>query len=427
MTPEQVRYAANDVIYLETINKLQCEKLAESELMQTAELEFSIVPAVAEMELKGIRLDTNKIEALKKDLLGKQNIVETKLRAIVRDADIDCPHETINFNSPAQVKNVFHHLGFKVSTTKEEMLQKIEHPFAKVMLEHRKNSTLISRFANKLPEHINQRTARIHAQFNQMGTATGRFSCNDPNLQTIPKDQGWRDLFAAPPGYKIITADYSQIELRIAADWSQDRAMVKALSEGCDLHAITASELFSIPIDTVTSEQRNIAKTINFGIPYGSSPAGLSETLGIPLSEAIRLIKSHKERFPQLNKFFSKCAGMPFSCGHSITYLGRKRYFEKPKGQSEFYRQQRESCNAPIQGTSADILKRALYHLWHALNGHDATIVHVVHDEIVVECKENQADTVQNLVRENMIRAGRDFLDSVPVEVEITVDDVWRK
>jgi len=432
LTKEQIRYAVEDVKHLEAIFRIQSAAIAETGLTETALLEFGITPAIVNIELAGVRLDTKKLEAMKVLLLCEEKRLEQQLSEIVAASRPLKQQElfartTINFRSPVQVNQLLNDFGFDVAGTGTEILEKIDHPFTKALLEYRKVSKLLSSFCDKLPKHIHPKTGRIHPEFFQLGTEAGRFTCQNPNLQQIPHDQEWRDLFSAPEGRKIITADYSQIELRILAEFSQDPAFVEAYHNNQDLHSRTASEMFNVPIDQVNKDQRGIAKTINFGLCYGMSSKGLSERLNIPGEKAEAFINQYFRAYPKVKKILQDLGMKAVSDLCSITLGGRKRYYPATDSFSGQKALERKGRNTPIQGTCGDILKKAILYLWDSLKDYDAKMVNLVHDEIVVEVREDQAEEVRDIVKRDMIRAGRDYIKSVPVEVEIKIDTRWRK
>jgi DNA polymerase-1 len=320
---------------------------------------------------------------------------------------------SINYRSPDQVRRTFQALGFRLRSTGIKELKKIDHPFAKTLVKHRKASKLLSSFVEALPKHINQKTGRIHPEFHQLGTDTGRFTCSKPNLQQIPKEQEWRDLFVAAPGHKIITADYSQIELRILAEFSQDPVFLEAYKAGKDLHQETADQI---------GLSRDQAKAINFGLCYGMGSKGLTERLNIPVKEAQCFISAYFRTYPRVKATLDKLGLKALSAGYSETPLGRKRYFKPADSFSAQKSLERKGRNTPIQSTCGDILKKAILYL------SDFKIINLVHDEIVFEVPEDQAslETVQQ-IRDSMTRAGEEFIRSVPVVVDLTVNDVWRK
>jgi DNA polymerase-1 len=417
LTPEQIKYAAMDVKVLEPIYEAQKRKLKEKDLVDTALLEFSIVPAVADIELAGMAVDLKKLEIMKTELGSRIALIEEQLRR----------HADINPRSPKQVKRALHSLGFKVENTQAKTLEGVDHPFAQEIIEHKKVAKLISSYVNSLPKHVNPKTGRIHPGFHQIGADTGRFSCSDPNLQQIPKEQEWRDLFAAPEGSKIITADYSQIELRILAEYSQDETFLEAYRTGQDLHSKTASEMLDMPIDQVGGPERNIAKKINFALSYGGGAGNVAGELDISVEQAQKHINAYFKAYPEVKATLQELGLHAVKEGYSQTLLGRKRYYRPANSYSQQKAIEREGRNMPIQGTCVDILKKAVKYLMVDLKDFDAKIVNLVHDEIVIECAEGQVDAVKEIVEQDMVRAGEDFLKSVPVEVDIKIDNVWRK
>lgn len=431
-TEDQIQYAANDVKHLETIFRIQANAIAKEGLTDTALLEFAITPAIANIELAGVHLDIGKLEMLKVGLPIEKSRIEQELNDIIKVAENVNKGKTfnekaINFNSPVQVKQILCDLGFDVPGTGIDVIEKINHPFTKALVEYRKVSKLLSSFCNKLPKHINTMTGRIHPEFFQLGTEAGRFTCQKPNIQQIPHEQEWRDLFSAPDGRKIITADYSQIELRILAEFSQDQAFLDAYRKGQDLHSRTASEMFIVPIDQVNKDQRGIAKTINFGLCYGMSAKGLSDKMNITSEKAESFINQYFRAYPKVKNTL-QILGMEAVKNHySTTIGGRKRYFARADSFSEQKSLERKGRNTPIQGTCGDILKKAILYLSESLKGHDAAIVNLIHDEIVIEARDDQTEEIRDIVKRDMVRAGQDYIKTVPVEVDIKIDSVWRK
>ena len=405
LTEEQINYAAMDVKVLEGIFEQQKEKLADQGLVETALLEFSIVPAVAQIELNGMLIDEKKLELLEATLTSRIAYLEEQLKK----------HADINFRSPVQVKEKLQKLGFKVESTGVETLKKIDHPFAKTLVEHRKATKLLSSFVKALPKHINPKTGRIHPEFHQLGTDTGRFACSKPNLQQIPKDQEWRDLFVAASGHKLITADYNQIELRIIAEFSQDPVFLKAYKSGQDLHQVTADQI---------GINRDQAKAINFGLCYGQTSSGLAEKLDISSKKAQDFITRYFKQYPAVKNTLDQLGLKGIFAGYSETPLGRKRYFSPADSYGAQKTLERKGRNTPIQATCGDILKKAIQYFMYKP---ELKIVNLVHDEIVFEIPEEKAsmDTVEE-IRKAMVRAGQEFIHSIPVEVDIVINEVWR-
>jgi DNA polymerase I-like protein with 3'-5' exonuclease and polymerase domains len=430
---KQIQYAVNDVKVLKSIFKKQREALLNAGLINTALLEFSIIPVVVDIELNGISINLNKLKMMEANIVQEKIQVEKQLYELTKDINFDNQKKStggisrINFNSPIQIKKVLSKFGFAVKSTAIDYLKKVDHPFAKTLIQYRKLSKLTSSFIKKLPNHINPVTTRIHPNFHQLGTDTGRYTCQNPNLQQIPKEQHWRDLFKAPEGYKIITADYNQIELRILAEYSQDETFIDSYKNGEDLHKKTASEMLNVDINKINNEHRNVAKTINFGLCYGMTAVGLSGSLDIDTKKAEQLINRYFRAYPQVKNTLRKLGMQALTKGYSETLLGRKRYYKKHNSYSSQKSLERKGRNTPIQSTCVDILKKALYYLYNDLQGYNGKIINLVHAEIVVEVKKDQADMVKNIVEKAMVRAGEDFIHTVPIEVDIVVDDVWRK
>lgn len=423
LSPKQIRYASDDIKVLEPIFNIQKKKIVNVDLKDTALLEFSIVPAIADIELKGALIDVEKLDTLKEDLEERLVDIEEQLKTLTKDVNFEAQREifkgaNVNFRSAQQMKEIFKHLGMEVESTGIEVLKKIDHPFAKILIQHRKTSKLLSSFVLKLPKHINADTGRIHPEFPQLGTDTGRFVCQKPNLQQIPKEQEWRDLFIAPPGYKMITADFSQIELRILAEFSHDPVFLEAYQKGEDLHQRTADQI---------GVSRGIAKTINFGLCYGMGSSGLASRLNISEKKAREFIMAYFKAYPQVKKTLDELGMKAVKFGYSETPLGRKRYFKPADSIFAQKSLERKGRNTRIQSTCGDILKRAILYLSEDLRSLDANIVNLVHDEIVLEVNENDVEVTEIIIKDDMIKAGKDFLKSVPVEVDIIVDNVWRK
>jgi DNA polymerase I len=433
LTEAQIRYAADDVRHLEKIFEIQSKALVKAGLTDTALLEFSIIPAMVDIELAGVHLDTDKLQDMKIALRREETRLEQQLDEIIRTPGVlerqgILPHGTVfNYRSPVQIKKLLHAFGFDVSGTGIEIIEKIDHPFARTLVEYRRVSKLLSAFVDKLPKHVNEKTGRIHPKFLQLGAATGRFSCQRPNLQQIPKEQEWRDLFSAPEGRRIITADYSQIELRILTELSQDPNFLHAYRTGQDLHRRTAAEMFKVPVEEVTKDQRGIAKTINFGICYGLGAKGLSERLNIPVDRAESFINQYFRAYPHVKSTLQALGMKAVRDRCSVTLGGRKRYYLPADSFSSSKALERKGRNTPIQGTCGDIFKKAILYLSGSLKGYDAAVVNIVHDEIVIEVTEDQAEAVRDIMRRDMIRAGSDYIKTVPVEVDVTIDRVWRK
>jgi len=438
---EQLSYAAQDAQILLEIFKQQSKALEHEGLIETAKLEFSVVPVVAEMEIRGSLIDQKKwrdhiaeLES-KRDELNKD--IQAELRAFAPYSQVDLfgnVSDAVNLDSPLQILEVFKKLGVEIPNTAEATLQKITHPLAKKLLEYRAHEKMITAFGESILEKISPITNRLHPDFIQLGADTGRFACNNPNLQQIPADSGFRSCFIATKGYKLITADYSQIELRIMAEVSDDPVFLEAFNKDVDLHTLTASQMFRIPIEKVDKDKRFQAKSINFGLMYGRGPTSLSTQIGLSVDESRKLLDVYFATYKGVKRWLDKVGKESVRVGYVRTLGGRKRLFVLPdKTDPEFQRLigsiERQGKNTPIQGTSADITKYALVYIYREIKkrGFDAYPIHTVHDEIVVEAREDQADDVAKIVEEQMVAAGEKLLKKVPVKVDIHIANCWEK
>jgi DNA polymerase-1 len=300
----------------------------------------------------------------------------------------------------------------------------------KLLLEHRSLSKLKGTYTDKLPALINPVTGRVHTSYHQAVTATGRLSSSDPNLQNIPirtaEGRRIRQAFIAPRGYKIVAADYSQIELRIMAHLSSDEGLLAAFRENLDVHSATASEVFGVALDSVSTEQRRKAKAINFGLIYGMSAFGLARQIHVDRGEAQRYIDVYFDRYPGVQQYMDRTRELAHEQGYVETLFGRRLYLPEINARNKMRQQaaERTAINAPMQGTAADIIKRAMLDVdrWLESGGVDARMIMQVHDELVLEVAENQLESVCDTLCERMSGAAE---LAVPLLVEAGVGDNW--
>jgi DNA polymerase-1 len=317
-------------------------------------------------------------------------------------------------------------------STAEPVLQELAHdyPLPKLILEHRSLAKLKSTYTDKLPKLINPSTGRIHTSYHQAVTATGRLSSSDPNLQNIPvrteEGRRIRQAFIARKGYKLIAADYSQIELRIMAHLSQDKGLLDAFSEGLDVHNATAAEVFDVALDDVNTDQRRKAKAINFGLIYGMSAFGLAKQIKVGRHEAQQYIDRYFERYPGVLDYMDRIRAQAHEDGFVETIFGRRLYLPEINARNKMLQQaaERTAINGPMQGTAADIIKKAMLKVDQYLEASslDALMIMQVHDELVVEVAEHQAEEVKFMLIEQMMNAVQ--LD-VPLIVEAEIGDNW--
>lgn len=399
------------------------------------EIEMPLIYVLADMEIAGVNLNTSELN-IYADVLRKQ-IIDIE-REIIQMAG-----EEFNISSPKQLGVILFEKmkidpGAKMTKTKqystaEETLEKLadKHPIVGKILEYRGLKKLLSTYVEALPLLINPRTKKLHTSYNQAIAATGRLSSTNPNLQNIPiRDENGRELRKAfipsDSEHTFLSADYSQIELRIMAALSQDSQMIEAFRNNQDIHAITASKIYKIPVEQVTSDMRRKAKTANFGIIYGISSFGLSQRLNIPRTEAKQLIDGYFENFPDIKKFMDSSIENARSKGFVETIKGRKRYLNDINSANAVVRgvAERNAINAPIQGSAADVIKIAMVNIWKILNEQKlrSKMILQVHDELNFDVWIPELEQVKTIVKhemENAVNIG------VPLTVEMNAGDNW--
>ena len=434
LSHSQVEYAARDAAIMPQLREKLAERLQNDELEQVAELEFECVMPISEMELNGFFLD----ESRWREQLEKVKIAQAKaadelqemLSSGVAQASLFGRSE-INLDSQAQVTDALVNLGVPVpETTRGWQLQPLaaEYPVVGKLLEYRGVAKSLTSFGENILEFIEPKTGRIHADFRQIGAPTGRFSCSNPNLQQIPHGQEYRRCFIAPEGKKLVIADYSQIELRILAEFSDDENFIKAFVSGQDFHASAASQVFGVKPEDVTDEQRSFAKRLNFGIVYGIGASRFGLMTGLSQMDAENTMRKYFGTFRRLDTYL-RDAGRRIVTERAVRTgsgrLLRLRFDESDRQQVASSK--RYGINMPIQGTSADILKRSLRLLHDQIRGTSAKLVNIVHDEIIVECDAAEADATAKLLENAMCSAGREFVKKVPVKVDVHIADEWAK
>lgn len=447
LTKAQLKYAALDIIVLFGIFEKQYELLKKEELTQVAKLEFKVLPVVGDMELRGFYIDAKAwkkhitvIEQERKKVAAK---IQEAIRPYYKIKSMDLfgnYAEVLNLNSQQQLMDLFNDkLGLDVPSTGVSVLEKIDHPVAKLMLEYRGYEKLISAFGETLLDKINPVTKRLHPDYQQLGTFTGRFSCSNPNLQQIPaRGEGavFRTFFRAPEGRRLITTDYSQQEMRVLADLSGDETLLEAYRTGKDLHSLTAAQMYGVEYSEDFKKKhpdlRQAAKTINFGLMYGRGPTSIASQIGASVEEARELVNKYFEKMPKIKAWLDAVAKSGVEKGYVKTVLGRKRFFELPDPSDPNYNKlvsgiERASKNTPIQGTSADMTKLAMVRIAerYKKEGLDAGIIHTLHDEIVSEASEEHAERAYEIQYEEMIKAGETFLKKCPIEADGGISVQW--
>jgi DNA polymerase-1 len=397
------------------------------------DIEMPLMPVLSRMERTGALIDGGLLDEQSRALA--ERMVELRARA----------HELaggeFNLDSPKQLQEVlYERLGLPVlkktpkgqPSTAEAVLVDLarDYDLPQVIMDYRGLAKLKSTYTDKLPLQINQKTGRVHTSYHQAVTATGRLSSTDPNLQNIPirteDGRKIRQAFVAPPGRKIIAADYSQIELRIMAHLSGDKGLTDAFENDRDIHRATAAEVFSVGLDEVTADQRRNAKAINFGLIYGMSAFGLGRQLSISRTLAQDYIDRYFARYPGVAEYMERTRALAHDQGYVETVFGRRLYLPEIDSRNHQRRQaaERTAINAPMQGTAADIIKRAMLTVdtWLPESGLDALMIMQVHDELVLEVAESDVEQVVAGVSERMAAAA-DL--SVSLVVDVGVGDNW--
>lgn len=432
---EAGRYAAEDADVTLQLHLKMWPKLQQSEgpLNVFKNIEMPLVPVLSRVERNGVKIDPTVLHAHSQEIAKRLIELEQKAYEIAG--------EEFNLSSPKQLQTIlFEKQGIKplkktpggAPSTSEEVLEELalDYPLPKVILEYRGLAKLKSTYTDKLPLMINPKTGRVHTSYHQAVTATGRLSSTDPNLQNIPvrNEEGRRirQAFIAPEDYLIVSADYSQIELRIMAHLSRDNGLLTAFAEGKDIHRATAAEVFGLPLESVSSEQRRSAKAINFGLIYGMSAFGLARQLNIPRKEAQKYMDLYFERYPGVLEYMERTRTQAKEQGYVETLDGRRLYLPDIKSSNGARRAgaERAAINAPMQGTAADIIKRAMIAVdsWLLSEKPRVRMIMQVHDELVFEVHKDDLEAVAKKIHELMESS---TTLAVPLLVEVGSGENW--
>ncbi|MDU1235752.1 MAG: DNA polymerase I [Haemophilus parainfluenzae] len=431
---QAAEYAAEDADVTMKLQQVLWEKLSKEPSLEKLfkEMELPLLGVLSRMERRGVLIDSDA-------LFLQSNEIANRLSELEEQAYV-LAGQPFNLASTKQLQEIlFDKLGLPViqktpkgaPSTNEEVLEELafSHELPKVLVEHRGLSKLKSTYTDKLPQMVNPQTGRVHTSYHQAVTATGRLSSSDPNLQNIPirNEEGRRirQAFIAREGFTIVAADYSQIELRIMAHLSQDQGLINAFSQGKDIHRSTAAEIFGVALDEVTSEQRRNAKAINFGLIYGMSAFGLSRQLGIGRADAQSYMDLYFKRYPGVQTFMHDIREKAKTQGYVETLFGRRLYLPDINSSNGMRRKaaERVAINAPMQGTAADIIKRAMIQLDQKLqNDPDIAMIMQVHDELVFEVRSEKVEFFREQIKQHM-EAAAELV--VPLIVEVGVGQNW--
>jgi DNA polymerase-1 len=417
-------YCCEDIDYTTRLKELFQGELKERKLDRLLyDIELPLLSILAEMERTGIYLDVEELKIENEKLTRELNQVRQRI--------FEQSGEEFNLNSPKQLSEVLYQkLGLKSgsASTSADVLEEIsdDHPIVREILNYRTLEKLRSTYAEALPHAVNPVTGRIHCTFKQSVAATGRLSCQDPNLQNIPTHSSIRACFKAKEGYSFLGADYSQIELRLLAHFSEDPELTRAFKTGRDIHVHTASLIFGVSESEVTSHMRKAAKTVNFGIVYGQTAFGLSKQLAIPVREAAEFIKKYFERYPGVQQYLEHCRAEVRKTGYSRTLTGRQRPIPEIHNKNPSIRAaaERLAINTPLQGTAADLIKIAMIEIDRVIQERklEGKMILQIHDELIFEIPDKEIQIFEQLVKEKMEHV---LKLNVPIEVHMAVGKNW--
>lgn len=429
-------HCGEEVDYTCRLKEVLEKEIAERQLSSLLyDLEMPLLRVLADMELHGIYVDVNRLDALGVEL--KQQIASLQTQIF------NLAGEEFNLNSPKQLGDILLKLGIKSTKktatgqikTDSDVLEslKLRYPIAALVLEYRGVEKLRSTYVETLPSEVNSKTGRIHCTFNQTVAATGRLSCQNPNLQNIPIrteiGRRIREAFTPQkPGWSYLGADYSQIELRLLAHFSDDPYLLEAFNRHADVHSHTASILFNLPLEQVTAELRQQAKAVNFGIIYGQQAFGLSQALGIDISAATAFIEMYFQRYTRVKAFIESCKEKARLSGKTVTLIGREREIGEILSKNMHLRSaaERLAVNTPLQGTAADMIKMAMVEMARKIKqaGLQAMMILQVHDELIFEVPDEEISQLQPMVRQVMEQVVK---LKVPLIVDIAIGKNWKE
>ena len=419
LAPEQLHYAAADVLYLSKLKAALLSEIDTQDLRRALELEDSLIPVVVKMEARGIAVDREKLTVIRNEADRDGRVAKTAIQSLIGDQEF-------NPNSPAQLLEAFKAHGVQLPDTSQETLAACSHPLAAQIVSYRGCAKRAEQ-AKTLLEAVGE-DGRIHASFNPTGTRTGRFSSSKPNLQNVSRGRP-RECFTAAPGNALIVADYSQIELRAAAGIANEAQMLKAYADNPDLHALTASLILNKPLSKVTKQDRQYGKAVNFGLLYGQTAGGLVDyakaTYGLTLTEeeAARFRARFFDAYKGLRRWHAEAHNMADrGAGEVRTRCGRRRLL--PQGDKANWQRFTGLVNTSVQGSCADGLKLAMIDLSKRLPA-GAAIVSTIHDELIVEASESCAEEIKRVVESCMVEKMSEIFPEVPIKVDVKICKNW--
>lgn len=429
LSENQIRYAGEDAEVLPLLHDAMAAQLSRNKLNKVSKLEFRTVVSVAGMELRGLHIDRERLLGVLDDLKVRASKLEDAVLDELRSPDALPGMNTLNIQAPEQVKEALADRGIVVEDTRDHRLRPLigEYPFLAQLLEHRHLQKIMNSAIRPLVDGILPETGRVHANYQQIASASGRFACSDPNVQQVPREKEVRSCVLPEPGYLYVIADYSQVELRVAAGLSGDPIMIDAYSRGQDLHRLTAALTMDKPIDEVTSEERQAAKAINFGLIYAMGARGLQASAKSSYGVDLSLEEATAFR----DRYFDNYKGIAQWQKQSDREGRNKGFVRTAGGRIRAYMDEEirvtELLNVPVQGTAAEGLKCAMFLFWEKVieDGLDATIVAVIHDEIIVEVKREQAEWAKQVLEMSMVRGIQWLVPGVVFEAEAHIATSW--
>lgn len=433
LTESQIEYALDDVLATYHLFLQQARQIAKLGLARVARIEGAATDAYAELEWRGIHIDRDAWEVILKEAEAARDVaratLEKELLPVVGGDLFGNVH--VNFESEQELRDVFTRLGHPdLPDLSKRTLRRLGHPVATALVDYREHQKVLSSYGEGFLAHIHPVTGRMHPRFRQIRASTGRSSCESPNLQNIKSTDRFRAAFRAPAGRRIITADYAGCELRILAQQSGDPVFLETFAAGGDLHSIVASTMFGTEVSKqVRPDLRARAKAINFGLVYGMGAAGLANQLEVELDEAEKLLNRYFQTYPKIRDYLEESSAQALKRGWCVTMAGRRLYLEGGDDPTRRAQLTRVAKNMPIQGTSADIIKLAMARTTRALRAAklDAFLVNSIHDELVLEAAESDAEAAAKVLCQQMVAAGEAFLRDVPTVVDVHIDEHWAK
>ena len=438
----ELQYAANDALILHEIYNHQIEALQRDSLINVALLEFNTVIPMAEMELAGCLIDKEKWEGLLPEVVKKRDKLEEEIQTVLLPA---CDQRTVfgkstvNLRSPKQLLYYLGRIGVNLDSTDETALKQSNAPVAKKLLEWKNWNNALTKYSDKFLDKIREDTGRLHANFNQVRADTGRTSSSGPNLQQVPgydpddpDSINFRSCFIAAPGNVIIGCDYGQQELRILAEEAKEKNLIKAFLNGEDIHEKMACLVFKKTPETVTKTERKRSKVTNFTVTFGGTGYTVAKRLDIAEEKGDEIVNDYFKAFPGVKQYIARSGNFAVQNGYGLSVSGRRRYYNVPHSSDPEYKNKisrikRQAANATIQGGAADVSKQGMCNFFYALEemGYDAKLIMFVHDELIVECKKEQAKEVAKLLEESMIKGFSDFYRKIPMVAEAEIGNCW--